>query len=208
MHYAACAPVTEADGSLRFEPPSRTLFTENDTNNERLCVVCVWLCVCVVVSTSHFGCVCRRRSFSAGNETPYVKDAFHRFFTAYVASTCTCARIGPRSVAHTPHDRFRVTSSNDEGAVNPDNRGTKAAPVFRRDVAPGQAFTVWVRLSDTHHDAPFEDFGKLLVQRRDEADEFYDRLQELSMSADDKLIQRQAFAGLLWSKQFYVRSTI
>lgn len=49
--------------------------------------------------------------------------------------------------------------------------------MFRRDVAPGQPFTVWVRLSDVKHDAPFDDFASVLATRIKEADEFYSHVQ-------------------------------
>src|SRR5439155_13911694 len=51
--------------------------------------------------------------------------------------------------------------------------------------------------------APFTNFDALLAQRLAEADEFYAAIQPAELSDDARLVQRQAFAGLLWSKQFY-----
>ena len=70
-----------------------------------------------------------------------------------------------------------ATHSGEDGAVNPAQQGTKTAPVFRRDVAPGQPFTVWVRLSNVKHEAPFDDFASVLATRIAEADEFYSHVQ-------------------------------
>jgi hypothetical protein len=49
----------------------------------------------------------------------------------------------------------------------------------------------------------FAFFDEIFAQRQSEADEFYADLQPSSLSADERMIQRQAFAGMLWTKQFY-----
>jgi len=102
-------------------------------------------------------------------------------------------------------DLHCVLCSGDEGCVNGLKRGTKSAAVFSKDVRPGEALTVWVRMCDDTLPSPFDDFAEVLHERKNEADGFYSHVQEASMSKGDKLIQRQAFAGVLWSKQFYVR---
>jgi len=53
------------------------------------------------------------------------------------------------------------------------------------------------------HSAPFAEFDDIVQQRRDEADQFYATLSTQVISEDAKRIQRQAFAGLLWTKQAY-----
>ncbi len=89
------------------------------------------------------------------------------------------------------------------GAVNPALRGTKAAGHYRLVIpAQGQA-AVRCRLSQTELGEPFADFDAVLADRRREADEFYAELQAPLADADARLVQRQAFAGLIWSKQFY-----
>jgi hypothetical protein len=85
-------------------------------------------------------------------------------------------------------------------ATNPHGTGTKAAACYRLTIAPGEAATVRVRLAN--HQGPL-DFGAVLEQRRREADEFYADLQKGIADADARLVQRQAFAGLIWSKQYY-----
>ena len=62
---------------------------------------------------------------------------------------------------------------------------------------------VQVRFSNVCHKEPFADFDAIFKQRLDEADEFYEELQPDHLNDDDRAIQRQAFAGLLWTKQFY-----
>ncbi len=89
------------------------------------------------------------------------------------------------------------------GAVNTHGAGTKLAAHYRFQIAPGASETVLLRLSDTCHDAPFADADALFTQRKAEADEFYAPLAAAPMSDDTRQVQRQAFAGLLWSKQFY-----
>ncbi|MBT9392622.1 glucosidase [Hymenobacter sp. NST-14] len=92
----------------------------------------------------------------------------------------------------------------DVTAVNPARRGTKMAASHRLDIGPGESATVQLRLSREALEQPFADADELLTLRRQEADAFYECMQEdLPASADARNVQRQAFAGMLWSKQFY-----
>src|SRR6478672_10983220 len=81
--------------------------------------------------------------------------------------------------------------------------GTKVAAHYAFELAPGARETVWVRLADRQLELPFEDALAVLDQRRVEANEFYAALAPSNAPADALRIQRQAYAGLLWSKQFY-----
>ncbi len=115
------------------------------------------------------------------NGTPYVKDAFNR-----------CVVEGER------------------GAVNPEYTGTKAAAHFQRTLAPGEAWTVRLRLVRTGEDreteraaGAFDQFDETFARRQLEADEFYAAIQPETLSEEERRVQRQAFAGMLWSKQFY-----
>jgi len=89
-----------------------------------------------------------------------------------------------------------------EGAVNPQQRGTKAAADYRLDIPAGGHAVVRLRLSAAAHSNPFAGFDGLVERRRQEADGFYERLQK-GMSDDQRLVQRQALAGMIWSKQFF-----
>jgi mannosylglycerate hydrolase MGH1-like protein len=127
------------------------LFTENETNAERL--------------------------FRAPNSSPYVKDAFHRYVI-----------------------------SGDSGAINPARRGTKAAVRYRLEIPGGGRAQVRLRLTEaagTDSDSLGEEFDRTLALRKKEADEFYDAVIPERLSAEEKNVMRQAFAGMLWSKQFY-----
>jgi hypothetical protein len=89
-------------------------------------------------------------------------------------------------------------------SVNPDRSGTKAAARYILDIEPNQSIVVRLRLnSKGHPQNAFSDFDYVFQKRLDEANEFYEQLQSRLNSADAKLVQRQAFAGMLWSKQFY-----
>ena len=81
--------------------------------------------------------------------------------------------------------------------------GSKAALQFGLEVAAGESKTVRVRLSDLKLEHPFSDFDQVFSQRKLECDQFYSDLQPAMLSSDEKLVQRQAFAGMLWSKQYY-----
>jgi len=95
----------------------------------------------------------------------------------------------------------RVVASAVE-AVNPTNEGTKAALWYAFEVPPGQQVEVQLRLNRENL-VSFEGFGALFAQRRQEADEFYCAIQRGMDSADARAVQRQAFAGMVWSKQFF-----
>ncbi len=132
---------------LACEGADELLFTENETNEQRL-----------------FGCP---------NRSPYVKDAFHRAL---------------------------VDSEAD--AVNPQQEGTKSCAVYRRNIGAGASTTIKLRLGPAS-DTPFADFDDVFARRRSEADAYYAELQPTALSDDQRMIQRQAFAGMLWSKQYY-----
>jgi hypothetical protein len=88
-------------------------------------------------------------------------------------------------------------------AVNPEKFGTKAAGHFRARIAPGESYSVWVRFSPEPNARPFQDFEQIFAARQAEADAFYASFQPERLSDDEILVQRQAFAGLMWTKQFY-----
>ena len=93
----------------------------------------------------------------------------------------------------------------DKEAVNPDHIGLKAAALYVLSVAPGHPATIRLRFTNETESTTLEhrSFDALVRQRLEEADEFYRTLSPLKASEDAKRVQRQAFAGLLWTKQFY-----
>jgi hypothetical protein len=86
--------------------------------------------------------------------------------------------------------------------VNPAGLGTKVAARYALTIAPGATETVLLRLSACRHAAPFDDAEQIFAERQAEADRFYAPLA-VGLTSDERLVQRRAFAGLLWSKQFY-----
>ena len=118
-----------------------------------------------------------QRLFAWPNAGPYVKDAFHE----------------------------RVIAGR-EDAVNAERYGTKAAAWHTLRIPGGGSVTVRLRLT-AGADAPEEPFGpefdEVFARRRAETDEFYRRRGLGEMPAESASVARQAFAGLLWSKQFY-----
>jgi hypothetical protein len=93
-------------------------------------------------------------------------------------------------------------------SVNPDRRGTKVACWYLVDVAPGATVELRLRLRPSGSgvgvgDALGADFDEVVGRRRREADEFYAELAPVGGTEDEALVMRQAFAGLLWSKQLY-----
>lgn len=133
------------------------------------------------------------RLFNSENRTAFVKDAFNDYIVG-----------------------------GDRTAVNPAQTGTKAAANYRLEVPAGKGISLRFRLTgqDVQQKAAtskrskanetadlnataFKDFDAIFSQRRNEADEFYAGLIGPGLSDDARNVQRQAFAGMLWSKQFY-----
>ena len=114
-----------------------------------------------------------QRLYHRPNTTPYPTDGIHEY------------------VVHGNRD-----------AVNPERRGTKAALHYQAVVAPGEAYTVRLRLQEEASD-PWDTFEAVFDQRQREADAFYEDLQPKHLGEDERRIQRQAYAGMLWSKQHY-----
>src|SRR6266542_2506593 len=119
-----------------------------------------------------------QRLFNSANTSPYVKDAFHNY------------------VIHGKQD-----------AVNPEQTGTKAAAHYAPIVGPGGSATIRLRLTNQEIKGNPKMFGKefelVFAARQQEADEFYATVIPQDLSADARNVMRQAFAGMLWSKQFY-----
>jgi hypothetical protein len=115
------------------------------------------------------------RLFGVGNATPFVKDAFHDY------------------VIHGRTD-----------AVNPDLQGTKAAAVYKVELAPGERASLRLRLRPADHtgEAFGNDFDATFAERIAEADQFYQALAPHVPDAE-RLVFRQANAGLIWTQQFY-----
>ena len=86
--------------------------------------------------------------------------------------------------------------------VNPKKTGTKAAMNYDIHVPAKQSMTIRLRLSCNALNG-FTDFDELFNAREKEASQFYGELQQGNTDEDRRLVQRQAFAGMLWSKQFY-----
>ncbi len=136
--------------SLWCEGAPPLLFTENETNVERL--------------------------FGGQNASPYVKDGIN-----------DCIVEGRKD------------------AVNPSQIGSKASAHYVCALPAGGEQTIRLRFTDRREPpAPFgEEFDRTFSQREREADEFYANLAPEGLTEDARSVQRQAFAGLLWSKQFY-----
>ncbi len=115
-----------------------------------------------------------KRIFGAAEGTGYYKDAFHDYIIQGRAD-----------------------------AVNPARKGTKAGARYQFTVPPGESVSVRLRLTMAPMAAPFADFDAIFAQRLAETDQFYADLQHDISDPDARLVQRQALAGMIWSKQFY-----
>ncbi len=138
------------DYYLYFQNAEEVLFTENETNYERL--------------------------FSRENKSEFVKDAFHE------------AIINNKN-----YDKLRKKKE-----------GTKCSPLYNLEIDAQASQVIYLRLSNEATEEPFlKNFENIFAKRKQEADEFYNAVIPAHYNDDQKNIQRSAFAGLLWSKQYY-----
>jgi len=163
---------------LQLPREARTLFTENETHMERV-----------------FGGEHKSR-------TRYVKDAFHRAIV-----------------------------NGERDATNPENIGTKACGWLRVEIEPGESYVMRMRLAPEVAGWPVgqvaglpggqvaeatrqpgnpatrlndDEIDRIFDERKNEADEFYSSVQPSKASEEERNVQRQAFAGMIWSKQSYL----
>lgn len=87
--------------------------------------------------------------------------------------------------------------------VNPEKKGTKASFLIDEMIGAGESKVFEFRLCPDEADEPFEKFDEIFNTRQAEAEEFYKEIQNDTVNEDERNVQRQAFAGLLWNKQFY-----
>jgi hypothetical protein len=114
--------------------------------------------------------------------------------------------FGLPSGPHTKDAFHDYVLAGDKAAVNPQARGTKAAAYYVLTIPPGQSQSVDLRLTIEAAVSP-QPFGSafddLLLQRKRETDEFYSSRLPPKQTREERQIARQAYAGLLWCKQFY-----
>ena len=115
------------------------------------------------------------RLYGVPNQRAFQKDAFHRAIV-----------------------------NKEAGAVNPKFVGTKACIDYQYTVLAGASVVLKLRLTSEPSAQPWDDFDRIVQERRLEADEFYEAVHPPKASEDERRVQRQAFAGLLWTKQVYL----
>jgi hypothetical protein len=105
---------------------------------------------------------------------------------------------------HTKDAFHRAICEGDPTTVRPDGRGTKAALHYRHVVPAGGCVTLRLRFTNKPTPAPLILVDTIIAARKAEADAFYAQLAPTEASDDERLVQRRALAGLLWSKQTYL----
>ena len=105
------------------------------------------------------------------------------------------------SSPHSKDSFHRYVVSGERTAVS--QEGSKAAGLYRLELAPGETRRVRARLVAGERDAPFSDFDAVIAARLADADELYASIAPPGMPTDESRVFRQALAGTLWTKQFY-----
>lgn len=109
-----------------------------------------------------------------------------------------------KSYNHKPYCKDGINDYLVHGAqtINPANEGTKAAAHYQLTIGGGETKIIRLRLS-ANGAAGFNDFDSIMETRKKEADLFYSDIFSIDGNGEEKRIARQAFSGMLWSKQFY-----
>jgi hypothetical protein len=106
----------------------------------------------------------------------------------------------PNTQPYTKDAFHRFLIQGEKHAVNPNDAGTKACGLYHLELEPGASKVLHFRLYSGN--SPLPDIHDVFLDRIKEADDFYS-FAPVRLSDDARMVQRQAFAGLLWSKQFY-----
>lgn len=115
------------------------------------------------------------RVFGKPNTTPYPKDGINNYIV-----------------------------EKETSGINPNKVGTKASAVYQKTIPAGKSETIRLRFTEsTHLQDPFADFDTIFEKCIQTADDFYAQIQKNIKSEEERNIQRQAFAGMMWCKQFY-----
>jgi hypothetical protein len=133
----------------------------------------------------------------------YFKESTELLFTE---NETNCEKLFGKPNAYSRvKDAFHdAVIKNDTKLVTSQKEGTKFSPLYQLTIARGNSKEIYLRLSDQMVQTPFEEgFEELFKQRKKEADEFYASMISDSLPQEMKNIQRQAYAGLLWNKQYY-----
>ncbi|OLP17764.1 glucosidase [Leptolyngbya sp. 'hensonii'] len=111
----------------------------------------------------------------------------------------------PNSTAYVKDGINDYVVQGHQAAVNPDQSGTKAAAYYVLTLEPGESRTIQLRLSEQADlpDPCGDGFDRTFQSRLQEADTFYQTLNPFPITEDRRQVQRQAFAGMMWNKQYF-----
>ena len=118
--------------------------------------------------------------------------------------------FGPGHISRKPHvkDAFHRFVIQGEDCINGEHLGTKACFHYVLKIPPGESAVLPMRLCSvekTHvSSAPLAEVGSVIRRGKEETDEFYDSIHPPLATPEERMIQRQALAGMLWNKQVYL----
>ena len=168
---------------LHCENADAILFTENESNLERL--------------------------WGVPNRSPFVKDSINDAITQNKIERVNPEKAGTKAAAHyhfliAPAESvsIRLRLRKIDNHPLPGDSVVSVSPTHSSALtgASWPSLTPGERVRATRL---FDDFDEIFGRRQNEADEFYDSVAPVNLTSEHKAIQRQALAGLLWTKQFY-----
>jgi hypothetical protein len=141
-----------------------------------------------------------------GDFALHCKDADELVFTDNETNT-EIIYDKPNQSPYTKCGINRYIVHGETAAVNPSQQGTKASVIHHLSIGANASYTIQLRLTkstpETQNDSAFHDFDQILARRKQDCDDYYARVMPAGLSTEQKLVFRQAMAGMLWSKQFY-----
>lgn len=134
----------------------------------------------------------------------YYQDADDALFTDNETNTLKVRGVENENIFTKDAFHEAIIHNKNVEALRERKSGTRFAPVYKKVVQAGEAISIYCRLSADNIKEPFDsDFIKIFDKRKKEADEFYADIFPKGVPAEMAKVQRQALAGLLWSKQYY-----
>jgi hypothetical protein len=139
-----------------------------------------------------------------GNYYLYFQKPMKLLFTDNATNTDKLSGIPNEQIFVKDAFHDAIVKNKNVAALQQRKCGTKCAPVYQCTLEGGETKSFYLRLSDSILETPFShDFNHIFDKRKQEANDFYDELLPVDLNDEQRNIQRQALAGLLWSKQFY-----
>jgi len=140
----------------------------------------------------------------------HISGSYHIYFDESISEIVFCNNetnrerlYNTQSVTKYPKDGINDYVIDGKPTVDVVKKGTKSAGIFKLKLKGNSESKIRIRMSKIKLENPFKEFNSIFESRISESDSFYRSIQKNVNDKELSMIQRQAFAGMMWSKQFY-----